>query len=495
MLVGGGGQRLCVTGQDFICHSFVASKGDILITLRFIVIFLLITFPWSTKSQTGAWSSTGPLVVPRAYHKAVTLDGGNILVSGGASGEDYLSSCEIYNVVDGSWSLTDSLKTKRYLHTMTLLQNGKVLITGGAYASGNRFYHLRSCELYDPVTSRWTVINQMNYARAGHTATLLSNGKVLVTGGLYFDGSNDIYLRSCELYDPVADQWVLTDSMSVRRKDHTATLLPNGNVLVVGGHYAITYPYDTYLMSCELFNANTESWTVTDSLSTPLAGQRSVILSNGNILVAGGYYAIHISELFNPVSMTWSTTGSLRVGRNDHSVTLLPNGNVLAVGDQTKNNRCELYNPTERTWVLTDSLRYDVFDHSSILLNNNKVLVSGGISHTTGGYLSNCLLFDYSIATAVHTIRDYPIADNLLNAYPNPFNPSTTIRYEITERKKVTLTIHNTLGQQVATLVQGQQEAGSYDVKFDGSGLASGVYFYRLQAGSFLATKKLLLVR
>jgi hypothetical protein len=79
--------------------------------------------------------------------------------------------------------------------------------------------------------------------------------------------------------------------------------------------------------------------------------------------------------------------------------------------------------------------------------------------------------------------------------YPNPFNPSTTIRYGLPNRSHVTLTVFNTLGQQVAVLQNGDQEAGYHEVKFGGSGLSSGVYFYRIEAGSFVQTHKLLLLR
>ena len=92
-------------------------------------------------------------------------------------------------------------------------------------------------------------------------------------------------------------------------------------------------------------------------------------------------------------------------------------------------------------------------------------------------------------------VQAVPLTMTLSQNYPNPFNPSTTIRYGLPARSHVSLTVFNTLGQQVAELVQGNQDAGYHEMRFDGSGLASGVYFYRIQAGTYVDTKKLLLLK
>ncbi|CAF4167187.1 unnamed protein product, partial [Adineta steineri] len=118
--------------------------------------------------------------------------------------------------------------------------NGKVLLTGG---ENNGEDYLDCAELYDSTTSTWTLTGNRNVARKYHTATVLGNGNVLVTGGL----GNMGYLSITELYDPTTDTWTLTTNMNVARAYHSASILGNGNVLVTGGVNA------NHLKSAELY--------------------------------------------------------------------------------------------------------------------------------------------------------------------------------------------------------------------------------------------------
>jgi N-acetylneuraminic acid mutarotase len=124
---------------------------------------------------------------------------------------------------------TGALNTGRAYHTATLLPNGKVLVAGGENPSSPGIY-LSSAELYDPTAGTWTTTGSLATSRAHHTATLLPNGKVLVAGGYNFS-----YPASAELYDPATGKWTTSGALKTARDLHTATLLPNGQVLVAGG--------------------------------------------------------------------------------------------------------------------------------------------------------------------------------------------------------------------------------------------------------------------
>ena len=179
----------------------------------------------------------------------------------------------------GIWTATGDLGTPRWRHTATLLPNDQVLVAGGGGNSGA----LASAQLYHPAIGRWQRIADMNHSHGDHTATLLPNGLVLVAGGA---GCNSAGLGHCgpsELYDPTTRTWRDTGSLRRARWDHTATLLPNGQVLVAGGRDG-----DTFLRSAELYDSATGMWTATGSMATPRFVHTATLLPDGQVLVAGG---------------------------------------------------------------------------------------------------------------------------------------------------------------------------------------------------------------
>jgi hypothetical protein len=277
---------------------------------------------------TGAWTTTGSLNTERVCHSATLLPDGTVLVAGGNDNNiSTLASAELYNPSSGTWTTTGSLNAARVLHTATSLPNGKVLVAGGYNAATNTI--LASAELYDPATGTWTSTGSLNTARRDHTATLLSNGMVLVTGGIdrFFPF---ISLASAELYDPASGTWTSTGSLNTGRKYHTATLLSNGIVLVAGGDN-----YNGNLTSAELYDPATGTWATTGSLNTAREHHRATLLPSGNVLVAGstgGSDPSVTSELYDASSGIWSTTAPLSTGRYFHTATLLPNGKVLVAG-------------------------------------------------------------------------------------------------------------------------------------------------------------------
>ena len=274
------------------------------------------------------------------------------------------------------WTATGPLLTGRAYHTATLLSNGKVLAAGGVVVT-NLFttVMLSSAELYDPVAGTWSSAGLMTTGRVYHTATLLASGKVLVTGGS--NGTN--VLASAELYDPLAGTWTLTGSMNTRRFNHAATLLPNGMVLVTGGNNG-----SVTLSSAELYDPGSETWTAAHSLGTARYSHTATLLQDGTVLVAGGgnsTVALTGAERYQPISNTWTSAGAMATSRQEHTATLLRDGRVLVAGGSqiiSSTATAELYDPNANTWTTTGSLATDRADHTATLRPDGRVLVAGG---------------------------------------------------------------------------------------------------------------------
>jgi hypothetical protein len=317
---------------------------------------------------------------PRWEHAAVLLGNGKVLVAGGTIGSAELATAEVYDPDTGTWSATGAMQVARGKPTATLLGNGKVLVAGGYNSQGR----LATAEVYDPVTNAWTPLGStMSTPRSRHTATLLGNGKVLVQGGLD-SGGNPV--ATAEVHDPASGTWALLDTLSAARAWHTATLLGSGQVLIVGGSGTGGTP----LASSELYTPLqplTDTWTAGMPMSAGRIFHTATVLADGRVLVVGGQRsaatpALNSAELFDPATGVWSATGALASARGSHTATLLEDGRVLVAGGSDGTGpvlaSAELYNPATGTWSAALPMPSQVEHHTATRLANGRVLIAGG---------------------------------------------------------------------------------------------------------------------
>ena len=336
------------------------------------------------------FTPTGYMQNARGLHTATLLADGRVLMAGGANNAldplclSGMASAELYDSSVDSFTSTGSMTSPRYSHTATSLLNGEVLITGG-FGSVSDCENLgtpvlSSAELYNPASASFNVTGSMFVARRGHTATLLPNGKVLVAGGT---GQNGIPATPVELYDPAAGLFTRTGSMDIPRYGHTATLLANGKVLILGGFDATNSEAQVATAAAEIYDPITGSFTGTGSMTTARAEHTATLLIDGRVLIAGGVTnaadglaVVSSAEVYDPTPGSFSPTGGMGEARGEHTATLLPDGNVLVAGGS--DSTAELYDLSTGSFTPTGGMETVRWAHTATLLQNGKVLVAGG---------------------------------------------------------------------------------------------------------------------
>ncbi len=225
-------------------------------------------------------SAAGSMSVARYLQTATLMADGRILVVGGFGAAGAVTNVDIYNPASSTWTATGGLNTPRYQHTATLLPNGQVFVAGG-----NNGNPLATTELYNPATGQWTPSVSIFTVRYQHTATLLPNGKVLVAGGATVGASSST--ASVVICDPVNGTASSTGQLLNGRYAHTATLLPDGKVMVVGG-YQTQGLFSGPLSDVELYDPVAQGWLTISPLPLTTYRQTATLLPNGRVLVAGG---------------------------------------------------------------------------------------------------------------------------------------------------------------------------------------------------------------
>jgi hypothetical protein len=336
------------------------------------------------QQRQGVSERTGGLNVVRSSHTATLLQNGKVLVVGGDTTSSVTGTAELYDPATGTWTYTGSLATPRSQHCAVLLTDGRVLVTGGYTASApGSASVVSSTELYDPATGTWSQTGALKQGRNRLACTRLPNGKVMAVGGLYYVNTSE--LSSYELYDPATGIWTLGSTyMTASRRSHSAILLNDGRVAVLGG---TGWNGATNLAtSVELFDPVTSTWSAGGSLTVARLYGAVARLDDGRILVAGGTDAPTSAELYDPSTLSSTPTGAMAQGRNYFTLTRFEPNRVLAVGGRLLNSSevapIEAYDVSTGTWTTLDTLRVPRAYHSATLLQGapSRLLIAGGVN-------------------------------------------------------------------------------------------------------------------
>ena len=334
------------------------------------------------NADKGMVAPAASMKIARSGHTATLLPNGNVLIAGGMNGNgSYFDTAEIYSPATDTFRPAQSMSVRRVGHTATLLPNGKVLIAGGYNGD-----YLAGAEIYDPATGSFTPTGQMTMARSEHVAVLLNNGKLMLAGGI---GTGWTFLASAEVYDPSTSTFTRTGSMTAPRESHTATLLKSGKVLIAGGHKDRREAMTVY-SSAEVYDPAKGTFSATGNMTTVRHKHAASLLPDGNVLIVGGSdkrdwqgkYAS--AEIYDSTKGEFKAIGDMRVARFKlaSAVVSLRNGKVLIAGG---GEQLELYDPASNTFSTVkgriDTARYF---SAATLLQDGCVLITGGYDNNNG---------------------------------------------------------------------------------------------------------------
>ncbi len=366
---------------------------------------------------------------PVAYHTATMLPDNTILVAGGESAPNTpLATAQIYSPALGTFTPTTSpMSLSRSNHTATLLTNGRVLIAGG-FTNQTSTQPTNVAEIYYPNTRIFSVTAPMAYPRAAHTATLMPDGSVIVLGGQTTAGN---YLSAAEVYSSTSAVWTTLTPIPTGLSEHTATLLKDGRILVIGGQTSSGPSGQTYA-----YTPVTNSWATLAPMPSSLYDHSATMMFDGRVLVAGGNDGTGSQKkayLYDPGGNSWSLAGKLTQGRSAHTATLLPNNTVMVTGGfgNPTPNEVEIYHLDGSTWAPVGQIQRVA--HTITLTTSGKLLGIGGFSGST--FFNSAVSGDFSLAPDADTTGAPPSlrqsSITAITAYP--FAPGSNFNVTGTE--------------------------------------------------------------
>ena len=344
-------------------------------------------------------------------------------------------------------------------------------------------------ERYDIINDYWSEFVTGLIPRRYTSAEFVSSqGKIYIFNGYSFNGS--AYTDTIEIVDVNSGELTYNNS-NPYPVEHGGSAVWDGKIYIFGGSNSGVYSNRLYE-----FNPATFDWIRLPDM--PESKQTSGRIVDGKLYVFGGYHGSVSSriDVYDIQNGSWSFVGYLSSGISAHATTVSGN-KIWLVGDYTNFQSLGVFDTASLIFYPLTNNMIGRRHAGTITFDNNLYIFGGNQDSLSTSALNSLQYADISNFTvSVPNINDkYPASFKVFQNYPNPFNPTTKIKYEIPKTSFVIIKVYNVLGKQVAALVNEEKSAGNYEINFDASELASGIYFYCINAGSFTDTKKMILLR
>ena len=348
-------------------------------------------------STHGAFVETGKMLTPRASHTATLLEDGSVLIVGGITGRPSvaLNSSEIYDPAHGAFLDSGEMTVPRQQAVATRLSDGRVLIAGGSAKGPSRFYTalqqsvgssepLDSAEIYDPKSKTFSSVGSMGFTRIPQSATLLDGGKVLLFG---FD--------SAEVFDPASGTFSTTAKPTATRIENAAVRLNDGRALIACGGISGSETWK----SAEIYDPKSNRFARTGDMAEQLNWCHATLLSDGNVLLVGSTLTKK-AEIYDPKTGTFSFAGEVLLELAEPLPSRLKDGRVLVTsyafpGYPLRKGglTAETYDPSSHAFNSMGEVQPERTGYTSTTLKDGSVLIAGGSSDYGPLYPSSALLF------------------------------------------------------------------------------------------------------
>ncbi len=449
-----------------------------------VIIFTVLAFNMAT-AQEWEWTSTSSIDTSRIRFTATVLPNGNVMIIGGMNGPE-LSSCEIYNSNTDTWTAAENLPVPRQQHTATLINDSIILVIGGVSTSNS----LDHVDAYNINTNTWSSKSPLPYRPAGHSATLLENGKILIAGG--WEAPSYDWFRTSVIYDYETDSYSNQGNFGASTADardaHSSILLNNGNVLIAGGIGSSGGQENSFI-----YDVVNNVW----SSAIPFTGKRAsssiIKLESGNLLLIGGYDWMSFNfsnniQMFDAETETWDSYLDMATNRALSSVAFLPDGKILLAGGNNSTGSLSeaiLIDTISVTETIIDPLPDGRYHAQAITLDDNRIMLISGM-RAANDYYNDAII--YGLNTNINNSLN---TEQNIQCYYKASSKEIAINFSGFDSESVKYSLVNSSGQTVRSkqIIVNTEET----IFIKNTNFSSGIYFVNIQTGNRKITGKIIL--